>query len=368
MANAQDSATVVPLGIPAVNSPTPTGPAQYCGFSQESAQQQQRLTGSTRNTSVTLQRVALDGTVTPLANDHDAWNTLSEAFGEAFCSSTGNDAWFTTTDIRYSGHKSLWQLVDGVPLRTLKVGDHLFVSGLDFVYQDGVTVVSSLKNPTIYGKFQSRWGLRTLAFSMGQKPQLIVDYGNNPIFAACATGDNLAAVVRFQTIFGAQSLVTRVGSDGLLWNLGTIPDLGNDGSQNTALRNLTYSLGCNADTIGFMIRDGDSATAWTINDDQQKTVRVFSGNSAGEFPISNIWGLSVGADGSVSFAMDATIVTPTVYGWEAIFKTADGQAVPVAREGIDFPRVPVTSAQPVTVGSHLLVMQNPTGGVYEVKQ
>jgi len=344
------SPTVIPLGIPAVSSAKPAGLDQVCGIRLFTSVERQRPMGQ----GIQLVNLAT-AKVTTLVTEGSGWNFQDEILTGAVC--PAGTVLFTTKD-RYTEQESVWKVINGNPTPLLRRGD----SFGGYQYIENAQLVGNAKWATILGRFSTPQGNRYLAFTLDG--QLVADYGNNQVYSSCVTDQFLVTVAQYAYPFGKFNIITRARG-GLLQSLGAVENLGNDGSIDTSLLNLTHSIGCNSDTAGFMIRTGKIAIARVIHDADIASAIVFSGDKAGNYPVSDIWGLSI-ADGNVSFAMRAS--TPEVPGQVAIFRIYGGKATPIAIEGVDFNRGTGSRIEPLAVGKRLIFFQVPTGLGYEVKQ
>lgn len=341
VANGQDipPSTVVALGVPAVVYASQGGHNSVCGIGYTEPER--------GPLSAYVQMVDLNNNEATILGG--SWNRQRESLSSVVCPQ--GQVWFAT-------NKAVWRIVDGSAVPFLNLGD----SFGGFTYVDDARLIGNANRAVLLGQFLTPQGRHTLAFTLGENPQLIVDYGNNLVFSGCVTDQFLVTVAQFSTPFGKFTLITRA-KDNLLTVLGYVPDLGNDGSQDTALRNLTNTVGCSPDTAGLMIRTGTTATAWTIRDNEAARKQIFSGSDAGEYPVSNIWGMTLSANGSVSFAMSVQVYL----GMQAIFRIRNGKAEAAAVEGVDFTRKSPSTVNPFALGNRLLMFVTPTGGGYEIK-
>lgn len=352
-ANAQETPpnTVVPLGVSAITQAQASGPNLACGFHGTYSSPGVPSKGSAP-LAVQLQLIDLSvnpAVATVVTDDHADWNLNRDTLSSVVC--PGGQVWFTTSE-RTTGKKSLWKIgADGVPVSVLRPGD--FFGGAK--YLDGATLIGNANRGALLGQFASPFGDYTMAFTLSA--QLLGNYGNGVVLQACLTNEFLVTATQFT--FGPWKYAYVMRGNQAIAN---IPDIGNPGSQNTALRNLTYSIGCNSNTAVFMIRAANT-NAWAIKDTEVTPGLIFSDATAGATRITNFWGMTVDVNGVPAFAMD------DIAG-SSVFKIVNGSAVAKAVECIDFNvgcYAGYSGVTPLAVDKRLLFFVAPLGGGYEIK-
>ena len=163
-ANAQESASVVSLGIPAVSSATQATNNTVCGFGLVRNEQ-------LRPVGMRIQVTNLDTSeVATVTDDHALWNQGLEVLTDIAC--PAGKIYFTTTS-RGAETKSLWVISNGsAPEAILRPDDNFGGS----TYLAGVRLIGNSFRSVIIGQFSVSGDTRTLAFSMDGK--LIADFGH----------------------------------------------------------------------------------------------------------------------------------------------------------------------------------------------